>query len=191
MDPAKQHKGADDLQQGNEHIFRSMMCKFADVEQVAHQPAHHLSGVVLIIIGKGQTFVLIKKLFAHVPFHPRAHDVPLCRHIVFTGRTHQIHHQQPCCQHQDRTADRLRILQIQRCIQIVQDLRKCQIDDADAKRTDHIKQKYLPVRTVIPDKFFHYFHSISPLSRCPIITRFSSKLYVRARKLPVRLFTIC
>ena len=71
-----------------------MVGKLGDVEQVAYQLAHHLPGIVLVIIGKGKLFIVVKQLLAHVPFHVGAHHMPLVAHIIFAKALHQVHDKQ-------------------------------------------------------------------------------------------------
>ena len=141
-----------------------MVRKFTDIKQIADQPAHHLAGIVSIIIGKGQAFILIEQFLAHVPLHHGTHDMSLRGHIIFAQRPYRIHHQQDHQQYHDGIFDLLCTFQIQRGIQIIQDLRKSQVDDADAHRADHIEQKYFPVWTIIPDKFSHDLHMSTPFT---------------------------
>ena len=38
-----------------------MVCKLGNVEQVTDQLTHHLTGVVLTVIGKGQLFIVFEE----------------------------------------------------------------------------------------------------------------------------------
>ena len=53
VDQEQEDKGSDDLDQGNEQVFRAVVGEFGDVEEVGDQFAHHLSGIVLVIVGEG------------------------------------------------------------------------------------------------------------------------------------------
>ena len=68
-----------------------MVGELSDIEKVGDQLAHHLTGIVLIIIGKGELFIMVKKLLAHIPFHVRAHHVSLIADVVFTQALQEIH----------------------------------------------------------------------------------------------------
>ena len=60
-----------------------MMGEFGDLKQVGDQLAHHLPGVVLIIVGKGELFIMIEQIPAHIPLDPGPHEMALVGHIVF------------------------------------------------------------------------------------------------------------
>ena len=53
VDQEQEDKGSDDLDQGNEQVFRAVVGELGDVEEVGDQLAHHLSGIVLGIVGEG------------------------------------------------------------------------------------------------------------------------------------------
>ena len=71
-----------------------MVGKFGDIKQIADQLAHHLAGIVVVVIGKGQAFILVKQILPHIPLHMGAHDMALGRHIIFAHRPHGIHNHQ-------------------------------------------------------------------------------------------------
>ena len=63
-----------------------MVCKLGNVEQVTDQLTHHLTGVVLTVIGKGQLFIVFEEFLTHIPLHLSAHDMSLTADIIFTER---------------------------------------------------------------------------------------------------------
>ena len=80
----KQEKeGAHQLDHCDEKILRSMMCKRGNVKQIRYQLAHHLPGVVLVIIGEGELLVMVEKLLSHISLHLGAHHMSLVAHIIF------------------------------------------------------------------------------------------------------------
>ena len=52
VDGEQADEGAHDLDQGDKKVLRAVVGKFGDIEQVGHQLAHHLSGIVVVIVGK-------------------------------------------------------------------------------------------------------------------------------------------
>ena len=44
-----------------------VMGKLGNVEKVGHKLAHHLAGIILIVVGKRKLFIVVKKLLAHIP----------------------------------------------------------------------------------------------------------------------------
>ena len=69
-----------------------MMRQLADVKQVRDKLAHHFSGIILVIVGKRQALVLIKKFLAHIAFHARSHHMALVGDIVPAQVADDIHH---------------------------------------------------------------------------------------------------
>ena len=93
VDQEEEDERSDDLDHGNKQILRSMMRKFCNIKQVRDKFAHHLSGVVLIIIRKRKFFIVVKKLLTHIPFHISAHHMPLIADIIFAQALDQVHDQ--------------------------------------------------------------------------------------------------
>lgn len=73
-----------------------MVGEFGDLKQVGDQLAHHLSGVVFIIVGKGEFFIMIEQIPAHIPLDPGPHEMALVGHIVFAEGLDQIKDQKAC-----------------------------------------------------------------------------------------------
>ena len=67
------------------------MCKFGDIEKVTDQLAHHLTGIILTIIGERQFLIMVKKFLAHIPFHVCTHHMSLIRDVVFAETLNDIH----------------------------------------------------------------------------------------------------
>ena len=60
------------------------MGSFGNIKQIRNKTAHHLSGVMLIIIGKRKIFIMVKQFTAHITFHLSSHDMSLTADIIFT-----------------------------------------------------------------------------------------------------------
>ena len=97
VDQEEEDERSDDLDHGNKQILRSMMRKFCNIKQVRDKFAHHLSGVVLIIIRKRKFFIVVKKLLTHIPFHISTHHMPLIADIIFAQALDQVHDQKTGC----------------------------------------------------------------------------------------------
>ena len=52
-DEKKKKKGSNDFNDRNKKVFRAVMSKFGDIKKIRNQLAHHLAGIVSVIIGKG------------------------------------------------------------------------------------------------------------------------------------------
>ena len=63
------------LDQRDKQVLRTMMGKLRNIKKVGYQLAHHLSGIVLIIVGKGQFFIMVKQLLSHIPLHLCSHHM--------------------------------------------------------------------------------------------------------------------
>ena len=69
------------------------MCHLGDIKQIRHQLTHHLTGIILIIIGEGQLLIMIKKLLTHIPFHIGSHHMSLIADIIFAKPLNDVHEQ--------------------------------------------------------------------------------------------------
>ena len=52
IDKEKEDKSTDDLYQRDKKVFRTMVCKLGNIKKVTDQFAHHLTGIILTVIGK-------------------------------------------------------------------------------------------------------------------------------------------
>lgn len=71
-----------------------MVRELGDVEQIGDELAHHLAGVVAVIVGEGEALVLVEQVLAHVALHARAHDVPPGGDVILAEKAHHIHREQ-------------------------------------------------------------------------------------------------
>ena len=69
------------------------MGEFRNVKQVGDQLAHHLTGIILIVIRKRKLFIMIEQLLAHIPFHVGSHHVALIADVIFTQALGGVHDQ--------------------------------------------------------------------------------------------------
>ena len=74
-----------------------MVCHLGNIKQIGHQLAHHLSGIVLVIISKGKLLILIKKLLPHIALHIGTHHMTLITDVIFAKHLYNVHgkHRQP------------------------------------------------------------------------------------------------
>ena len=54
LDQKQKNKGTDDLHQGNKQILRSMVGHLGYIKKIGDQLTHHGTGVIAVIVGKGQ-----------------------------------------------------------------------------------------------------------------------------------------
>ena len=87
----KEDEGTDNFDQRNEKILRTMVGKLRNIEQVTDQFAHHLSGIILAVIGKRQFFIMLKELLTHIPFHVGTHHMTLIADIIFAQALDHVH----------------------------------------------------------------------------------------------------
>ena len=113
-----------------------MVCKLCDIEQVRDKFAHHLAGIVLTIVRKGQLLVMVKELLAHITFHVGTHHMALITYVVFAEALDDIHGQETDRDPGQCTEDRSAVLRKERVCHRTQDLRICEIYDTDKSRAD-------------------------------------------------------
>ena len=164
VDPHQQDERSDDLDHGDKDVLRSVMRELRDVEQVRHELAHHLAGVVLIVIREGQCLVPVEQVAAHLRLDTRSHHVALVSNVPPAQRTDQVHaHEHGGYDPQPAENDRGR-LQKQRAAQDPQELRKRQIDHRQDRRTEQIEEKHAQIRLIVRYEFANQVHSLPPLS---------------------------
>ena len=120
--------------------------EFGDIEQIGNQLAHHLTGVVLIVVEKESFFVVVEQLLTHVPFHVGAHHVALVADIVLAQALHDVHDQEGCENRQKSIENDRTFLCEQGCRQRSEDLRISQVYKADHGRADQIQKEDRLVR---------------------------------------------
>ena len=52
IDKEKKDKSTDDLYQRDKKVFRTMVRKLGNIKKITDQLAHHLTGIILTVIGK-------------------------------------------------------------------------------------------------------------------------------------------
>ena len=137
------------------------MGQLADVEQVRDQPAHHLAGVVPVVVGVGQGHVLVKQVLAHVGLHAGAHDVAVGGHVELAHGPECRPGQQRRKQPFQRGQDALCTAGKQSLRQPPEDLRKRQINDAQRNGAHQIQNQKMFIGFVIgykPLKNRHGFY---------------------------------
>ena len=136
-----------------------MMGKLRNIKKVGYQLAHHLSGIVLIIVGKGQFFIMVKQLLSHIPLHLCSHHMALIAHIIHTKTLNDIHDQKAQANGKKGLQDSRRLFCKNSCCQCSQNLRKCQIHQTDNGGAQKIQKKHGFIRSVVTDKFFKRVHN--------------------------------
>ena len=162
VDQEEEHERTDDLYQRDEEILRPVVGEFRDVEQVGHELAHHLPGVVPAVIGEGKLFIVVEKLLAHVPLHIGAHHVPLIADIIFAQALHDVHDEQACGDERQDGEDRLTVPGEEGVGHGAKDLGVGEVDDADRRRADQVNKKDRFIRCIVIDKSLYGMHGLTP-----------------------------
>ena len=128
------------------------MREFGDVEEVAHELRHHLSGVVAVVIGEREPLIVVEEILPHIALHARPHDVSPARDEILAAVPDDVHREQPRADVPERAEDHGGFLEKKLFGQQIQDLRERQIDRADRQRADHVKVKKPPVWVIVADE---------------------------------------
>ena len=154
VDQEKEDEGTDDLDRTDKDIFRPVVGELGNLKQVGNQLAHHLAGVVFIIIGKGQPFVVIEQILSHIALHIGTHHVPLVGDVIFADRLQEIEPQEGGKKQSQDPVDGFRTAGEPLVGGGPQNLRIDQIHRADDRGAEQIKIEYFFVRLIISGKLF-------------------------------------
>ena len=134
---------------------RPMVGEFCNIEQVGDELAHHLTGIVLTVVGEGQLLIVIEEPLAHIPFHLSAHHVALIAYVIFAHTLYNIHKKQSCGNQRQSAQDDAAVSGKKRAGHCAQDLRIGQIHKADYSGTEEINKKDRFIRTIVGNKLFN------------------------------------
>ena len=129
------------------------MSKFRNIKQVRYQLAHHLPGIIIVIIRKGQLLIMVKQLLPHIPFHVSSHHMSLIAYVILAESLNGIHHKHTQSNGEKRLKHTAGFLTKQSSGQCAQDLGISQINHTDYRRSYQVQIKHRLVRPVISDKF--------------------------------------
>ena len=141
VDQEQQRERAHDLEDADEQVLRPVMGQLRDVEQVGDQLAHHLAGVVAIVIGEAQALVLLEQVHTHVGLHARAHDVTPAGDEVLAGRAHAVQHDEQERDPPKRADDSLRRTLEEVLREEAQELGERQVDAGQHRRAHEILRR--------------------------------------------------
>ena len=158
VDEHQNGEGPDDLEQGNDDVFRTVMRQFGDVEEVAHQLGHHLPGVVAVIIGETEPLIVVEEILPHVAFHARPHHVPPGGDEILAAVTDDIQKQQADSDQPEAAEDRLRPFGEEAGGEQLENLGERQVDRTDCQRTEHVTPEESLIGAVIGEEFFQNIH---------------------------------
>ena len=125
------------------------MGQLRDVEQVGDQLAHHLAGVVAIVIGEAQALVLLEQVHTHVGLHARAHDVTPAGDEVLAGRAHAVQHDEQERDPPKRADDSLRRTLEEVLREEAQELGERQVDAGQHRRAHEIEHEQEGIGSII------------------------------------------
>lgn len=147
----RKHHGerAQDRQARDQQILRSVMGKFGQLKEVACQPAHELTGAVMVKKADVQLLHVDKKIAADVRLHADAEGVPPVGDDIVQHRAQRV-----CRKHQPHNEEKRAVLLLRQKIVhcLARDQRKGKVNERDDQRAGHIQRKKLPVRLKIGKK---------------------------------------
>ena len=149
VDRHQVNEGNHDAQHRNDQVFRPVVRKLADVEQVVRHPAHDLARLVVVVKAVGQFFQVVKHIAAHLRLHVNAHHMPLILNEIVQHHLGQIQCQQRHPENQDHPVIPVRNQRVEHCSG------NDGVNNADQRNQHggaHIHEEQLFVRLVILDK---------------------------------------
>src|SRR5690606_16054812 len=94
IDPEHDAERAEERHDGNEEVFRSVMGKLPDVEQVIGDAAHDVAGLDIVEKAERLPLHMGEQFFTHVGFNIDAELVPEITDDILKERTEQEHCQE-------------------------------------------------------------------------------------------------
>ncbi len=129
------------------------MCHLRDIEKIGNQLAHHLPGIVAVVVGEGQLLIVIEQLLPHIPLHLRPHHMSLASDIIPAQCLNNVCYKKHDGKKRKGVHDLIPGSLEQRPRQIPERLWKSEVDQADDHRTEQVKIKHATVRLIVRDKF--------------------------------------
>ena len=90
------NKGQNYHHRADKKIFRAVVCKLANLKQVARDPRHYFSGLIVIVKLKGQLLKMLKKVYSHLRLHLYTYDMTVILHEISQKKAQHVK-----CQHDD------------------------------------------------------------------------------------------
>ena len=101
MDRTQIHERKQDRDRADEHIFRPMVCQFADVHEVVGHTAHELARFVRVEKAVRQRFQVPEHVAAHLRLHPHTHHVPFVLDEIVEQHAQRVDAEQHRAEHHD------------------------------------------------------------------------------------------
>ena len=128
------------------------MGQLTDIKKIGYQPAHHLAGIILIVVGIGHRHILVEQILPHVRLHTGSHNMAVGGHIELAQGPQNIPQKQRGKQPLQRRKDTRRAAGKQPLRQPPENLRKRKVDHAQYHCAEYVHKKELLVRPVVTYK---------------------------------------
>ena len=181
VDEEEENKGADDFDQRDKEVFRAVVGHFGDVEEVGDQLAHHLAGVVGVVVGEGEGLVVVKETLSHVPLHVGPHHVALIADVVFAQGLNDVGGQQGKADGDQTGQDGLRGAGKETVGGPAEELGIGQVYQTDEGGAQEVQEEDRLVWPVIGDEVFECVHRV-PLFSLYHFWRTALIIHIRAGK---------
>ena len=154
IDADEDDEGADDLEQRENDVLRSVVQKLGDVEKVVGDTAHQLANLGVVVERERELLQMVEDLLAHVVLDLRAHDVAIVADEKSAVAVNDQEHQKSRRDIRRVLQDHLPRLVDQGRRHIAHNQRNDQRHRRRQRRKEHIRQKNPHVGLVITQHFF-------------------------------------
>ena len=129
-----------------------MVGRLGDVEEVAHQAAHEVAGLVSVKEREAHTLVGVEEVLAHAALHARTHDVAPIGHKVAATKAHGVHDDKAHEKVDEGGRDGIRALAEEAARERAEDLREGEVDAGDDDGADDVCDKEVHLACVVAEK---------------------------------------
>ena len=152
VDKRQDHKRAHDLDETNEQELGAVVGNLGDVEEVAHQAAHKVAGLVAVEEREAHALVGVKEVRAHAALHARTHDVAPVGHKVAATKAHGVHDDKAHEKVDEGGRDGIRALAEEAARERAEDLREGEVDAGDDDGADDVCDKEVHLSRIVAEK---------------------------------------
>ena len=131
------------------------MGKFGNVHQVADDPGHDGTGLVVVEIGQRKAFEVVKHFAAHIRLHIDTDKVADVGDKIVEQELRNVDEQE------DHRPDHKEIDLVVRDVDvqhIAGDVRVNEVAQGKQERAYHVREEHFDMRPIVPGKPFEYLH---------------------------------
>ena len=146
---------ADNGNHGEEEVFRTVVGKFGNVHQVADNTGHDGTGLVVVEIGQGKTFEVVKNLAAHIRLHIHTDKMSDVGYEIVEQELRNIDEQENHRPDHEKIDLVVRDVDVQH---IAGDVRVDEVAQGKHERAYHVRDEHFDMRPVVPGEPFENLH---------------------------------